>query len=89
MTLLGDARLGSFACPTGATGMTRSEGRKDLAAVELQEPPLIVAGPVEDERTEAHVDVGLDLFDMLGRIAGDDPTAVSYTHLTLPTTPYV
>ena len=47
-------------------------------------PPRISVGPLG--MTMCDVDVTVDTPAIIGPL---DPAAVSYTHLTLPTTPYV
>src|SRR5215469_9886959 len=71
----GFRRDGLIGPPCNAVTEIFSGDGQDLLGVEAQEPRLLGAGSMEDEMAEAEIDVKLDLFDLLVRVARHDPTA--------------
>src|SRR5256885_11818908 len=51
--------------------------RENLGAVQLEEARLTVAGRMEDQVVEAKIEIRPQLFDVLVRVAGDEPSPVS------------
>ena len=79
-------RWGWIRRPTKALGEDRD---RQGALTCLNHPVLILIGEQEADMTDAElIGLGVDDAGELGHIGVGD-MAVSYTHLTLPTTPYV